>query len=502
MNEKTKKQNSKLALNQNEFDSTELKFRTLFESSSDAIMLLDEQGFFDCNNSTLKIFGCKTKEEFCLKHPAELSPKNQPNGVDSMTLANRKITDAFKNGSNRFDWMHQRTNGEEFPAEVLLNAMKIGDSNVLQAVVRDITDRKKMQKALKESEELLSSTIASMDDLIFVLDKNGVFINYYPPDSTSKLYLSPEQFINKSYKDVLPSNIVEKTESAIDKLRENSTVQQYDYFLEISGEKKWFNMKISIRKDNLGKYAGIVAVARDITDRKKIEEKLKNASNVKSMFLANMSHEIKTPMNAIIGFAALLFENESNPKRREWLNIINKAGKSLLQIINDILDFSKIEDGNVEFKHAEIDLHELLGQIRSTFDLTAQEKNIIFDVKIDHTVPQKLLGDESKINQILKNLVNNAIKFTDQGTVVLKCSYLSKKIRFEVIDSGIGISEENKSEIFSPFKQADNSTTRKYGGTGLGLSITKKLVEGMNGTLTFSSIEGKGSTFVVELPEP
>lgn len=224
-----------------------------------------------------------------------------------------------------------------------------------------------------------------------------------------------------------------------------------------------------------------------------------DANQAKSEFLANMSHEIRTPMNAIIGFAYLAQKTDLTPKQKDYLEKIYSSGNSLLGIINDILDFSKIEAGKMTIEDAPFHLDDVMQELAAMFGEHCTTKNIDFIIATEPDVPHDLIGDALRLSQILRNLVSNAIKFTEQGEIIINCR-LDKKIKdqaviiFEIKDTGIGISKEQIAKLFLAFTQADSSTTRKFGGTGLGLTITKRLVELMGGEIDVQSTLGKGTT--------
>jgi len=243
-------------------------------------------------------------------------------------------------------------------------------------------------------------------------------------------------------------------------------------------------------------------IVEELNRAREIAEK---ATKAKSDFLANMSHEIRTPMNAIIGFGDLLSRTEMNKKQTDYLDKIIKSSKNLLGIINDILDFSKIEAGKLDLEEIPFNLEETLSDMSDVVSLKAYTKGIEFTIFKEKKVPQTLLGDPQRLYQILLNLTNNAIKFTDNGEVVLRISVFdesddSLQLKFEVEDTGIGMSEEQLNRLFKAFSQADTSITRKYGGTGLGLTITKNLCKMMGGNITVDSAAEKGSRFTVILP--
>lgn len=292
-------------------------------------------------------------------------------------------------------------------------------------------------------------------------------------------------------------------------LLEKSLIQNARIKLIREDGEKTFMANCSPLLGHKGNYCGVMVTFDDVTQLEENQIQLREArdaadkaNQAKSDFLANMSHEIRTPMNAILGFTDVLRQGmEENPAQRiEYLNTIHSSGNHLIELINDILDLSKVEAGKLEIEKREFELPTLLHETINVLSAKAEEKELGIDYKILGAIPNLVTSDSTRIRQVLINLLGNAIKFTEKGHVGLACSFNDSSLRFEVTDTGIGMTEEQMSKIFDAFGQADSSVTRRFGGSGLGLSISRKFVEALGGTINVESAPGEGTKFIVVMP--
>ncbi len=480
---------------------SEKRFRTIFESSNDAIILLTHEGFFDCNARALEMFGFDTLAAFTAAHLADVSPPRQPDGQDSQAAAQARIETALREGYCRFEWVHRRANGEDFPTEVLLSAFRFGDKTVLESTVRDITQRKKAEEELQK----LSQAVEQSPSTVLITDTRGE-IQYVNPRFSELTGFSAAEVIGRN-----PNILNSGTHPPAFYKELWATISAGAVWngelcnLKKNGERYWESAAIAPIKNALGRITHYVAMKEDITARKRVEAQLKEAkeaaeaaTRAKSDFLANMSHEIRTPMNVILGFLELVLEDAALPQR--WRRHLAKAqisASALLGLINDILDVSKLESGKFSIEARPFHLRRLMAEVHETLAVKAREKGLDLLLEMDPSIGEALVGDPLRIRQILFNLIENAVKFTERGRVALSVTPGDRpgRYHFAVEDTGIGIPASRLGQIFEPFTQADASMTRRFGGTGLGTTISRELVELMGGAIWVESEEGRGSTF-------
>jgi two-component system, sensor histidine kinase and response regulator len=391
-----------------------------------------------------------------------------------------------------------------------------GKSEVI-GIMEDITQRKKAEQELataKEKAEELSRNftdfLESTSDLVYLKDTELRYLACSKPLADMLGLADWREVIGKTGQDVQNENslIRFKEEPERKVIEEGAVIELTEDIIRHGDKAGWASTVKKPLISGDGKIVGILSISRDITKMKEAEAALEAAretaeetTRAKSDFLANMSHEIRTPMNAIMGMAHLALKTELTPKQFDYLSKIDTSAKSLLGIINDILDFSKIEAGKLDMERVSFDLMETIENVGNLITVKAREKEhleVLFH--LDPAVPRVLKGDPLRLGQVLVNIGNNAVKFTETGEIVLTTRLMETAgdrviVRFSIRDTGIGMTEAQRGRLFQAFSQADTSTTRKFGGTGLGLAISKRLVEMMDGEVRVESEPEQGSEF-------
>ncbi len=472
----------------------------------------------DCNEEAAKLFDLKSKQEY-LDNFDKLSPEFQPDGQSSSVKAEKYITQAFKTGRVTFEWMHQKLNGEPVPAEITLVRVRRGDSDIVVGYTRDLREYKKMMAAADEANERARIMLDATPLCCNLWDEN--FNNIDCNEEAVKLFelKDKKEYLDRFFELSPPIQPCGRptAEMAIENITKAFKTGRavFDWMHQkLNGEE--VPSEITLVRVKRGDKYIVAGYTRDMREYKKMMAEIKQveadlrlardaaeeSARSKSEFLANMSHEIRTPMNAVLGMLHILQAEAGgfSAKQADYLNKIEQSAKSLLRIINDILDFSKIDAGKLEMENVEFTLDNVLTQMRDTFSGAISAKKLSFDIIAPENSGQILKGDPLRLAQVLINLIGNAVKFTEKGSVTLTAAEEDSGngaaiYKFSVKDTGIGINTEQARRLFTPFTQADTSTTRKYGGTGLGLAISKKLVNMMGGEITCESAPGKGTEF-------
>ncbi|MGB9907832.1 MAG: response regulator [Candidatus Saccharicenans sp.] len=380
-----------------------------------------------------------------------------------------------------------------------------GDLGFALYSIRKEKEKRRVETELKKLQQFQEKILTSLAEGVVVENARGI-ITYVNPALEQMLAYKPGELLGKHWSIFIPEDQLEQVQRK-SRSRQSRTRERYEARLKTRDGRL---IPVLIHAHSIfdqNKFSGVVSAITDISNLKKIEEELRisreealAASRAKSEFLANMSHEIRTPMNGIIGMIELTLQTELTEEQLQFLKAARASAESLLTILNDILDFSKIEARMIELVPAEFNLHNSITEIVSTLALPAHQKGLELLCHVPPSLPESVIGDTSRLRQVLLNLVSNAIKFTERGEVAVEVREESRTtqditLHFQVRDTGIGIPRDKLDSIFQPFVQADASFSRKYGGTGLGLAITSQLVSLMGGRIWAESEVGCGSTF-------
>jgi len=381
----------------------------------------------------------------------------------------------------------------------------------LADIVQEEIQKRHIAEARKEqSDQRLMDIIESLDLGMARYNLQGK-LTHIEPRFAQLFGKSPGDMLGLSSSDFQQSPMVSEEMKSASDFEFSATHRVFEAPLMGASDELWLLCTTAPLQDDSGEPNGGVIVVFDITQRKKLEREMREARKaaeagleLRKSILANVSHELRTPVNAIVGMSALLSATPLNDQQREYLKTMRFSSDSLLVLIDDLLDVSRIESGKVELEFIEFDVRDNFSQLTKGLNLRAEEKGLKFSWEIEAGVSNCLRGDVHRLNQVLTNLISNAIKFTENGNVQLSVGRVSaahsvQRIRFEVKDTGIGIAANRQAAIFQEFTQEDSSTTRKFGGTGLGLAISKKIVELMGGRLELISEKNSGSSFFFEL---
>lgn len=515
--------------------------RSIVDHAADGIFTFDEKLWIQSfNNAAARIFSlspqaaCKSSVESLLvvESLAEIRRyvREEVSRFQAGTLSPEGDEPVFTS-----ELSGVRPSGVSFPMSLSVTMVRLGDHPLFTAIVRDLTERKRIEAALEKERFLMRTLTDNLPHAIYFKDRESRFIRINKSLAQAFGLSNPEQAIGKTDFDFFTDeHAAQSLHDERELLKSGAPIfSREEKETWPDGRETWVSTTKMQFKDDAGNIAGTFGISRDITeimrtrfDLQKAKTAAESASRAKSEFLANVSHEIRTPMNGIIGMTELALETDLKPEQREYLMLVKSSAASLLDVINDILDFSKIEAGKLELNVDPMLLRDSLGETLRTLSHRADAKGLELAAHVASNVPDSLLGDKARLRQIVVNLVGNAIKFTDEGEIVVEVklaegatsgpaagtseTLLSTEhhrtlpapeppravdLHFVVRDTGIGIPEHKLEAIFNEFEQADGSTTRKYGGTGLGLAISKRLVQLMGGRIWAESKEGAGSSF-------
>ena len=418
-----------------------------------------------------------------------------------------------------YELTYIRKDGSRFPAVVSVTALRdaqdtiigyllIGTDNTARKLVE--AEQKKLDQRLRDQQFYTRSLIESNIDALMTTDPSGI-ITDVNKQMEALTGCTRDELIGAPFKSYFTDP--ERAEAAIKLVLSEKKVTDYELTAcALDGKQTVVSYNATTFYDRSRTLQGVFAAARDITEHKQVEAELQqakaaaeSASQTKSDFLASMSHEIRTPMNSIIGIADLLAKTALTPEQDKYVQIFRRAGDNLLNLINDILDLSKVEASQLELEQTGFSLVDLLEKVTEILAVRAHQKRLTLICEIAPSVRTSLVGDPTRLQQVLLNLLGNAIKFTEAGEVSLRVTLdgdpsVPTALRFTIADTGIGISEEKLGRVFERFTQADSSTTRRFGGSGLGLTISKRLVELMGGRIWVESGVGVGSVFSFAVP--
>ncbi|MBF0280434.1 MAG: PAS domain S-box protein [SAR324 cluster bacterium] len=482
---------------------SEHQIKSILQTSTEGFWWIDNNAeTVDVNDSMCKILGL-SREEIVGKRIFEFVDE------ENLTVYKQQMERRKRGESGTYEIAYSRPDLSLVPC--LVSATPLYDENGDKigsfAMVTNIAEMKKTEAELARQKAIVETTLQNVDQGILMVDEDLKILIYN--EKMARLSGVPLSVFNDF------DNLADLTKHWLQEILKLEDWQTpFQRSMETARSLEYVRYEAQIVANSTFEVrqvplqdGGFVRTFTDITERKAVETELLSAkaqaeaaTQAKSEFLANMSHEIRTPMNAIIGMSNLALQTELDNKQRNYIEKVNRSAESLLGIINDILDFSKIEAGKLDIESIEFQLDDVLSNLANLVGLKAEDKGLELLFDLDADVPVALVGDPMRLGQILTNLGNNAVKFTEQGEIVVKVSIKEigddfVSLLFAVRDSGIGMTNEQQEKLFQSFSQVDSSTTRKYGGTGLGLTISKRLTELMGGMIWVESEEGVGSNF-------
>ena len=495
---------------ESELRQSEARLRSYFEQPLVGIAITSlDKGWLEINDRLCTILGY-SREALQHKTWAELT---HPDDLAANTAEFERVLRGEIDGYS-LEKRFLRADGQAVPTDISVAVVRGPDARpeYFVALVQDVTERRRAREALRESEEKFRLAFDNANTGMCLVDLRGRLLQVNEKMATIFGYAKAE-LEGMSVNDIAyPEDLdlsPEFIDHAVHGIGDSASFQKR--YRHRQGQLIYGEVASSLVRDAQGQPRYFISQVQDITDRKHAERALaqardaaESANRAKSQFLAHMSHEIRTPMNAILGLSELALHQPLDPTSREYLQHVQQSAETLLGILNDILDQSKLESGRLSLDLVAFDHPAVLEQLRALFAPAAAAKGLKLVIEADPEVPRRLLGDRLRLQQVLSNLLSNALKFTDQGQVGLRVTSLGGegsevRLRWVVTDSGIGMDADTQARLFEPFSQGDRSIARRFGGTGLGLSISRRLAELMGGSLAAASTPGMGSTFTLDL---
>jgi PAS domain S-box-containing protein len=493
--------------------ASEQRFMSILRASLDAILLIDGETFVDCNEATARMLGYASRDEFLMSHPSQLSPPTQPDGRSSLEKANAMMQEAFENGYNRFEWIHRRANGEDFPVEVSLTPINYQGKTVLHCLWREITEQKRAEAALRASEQQYEQLVDNTDTGLVVIDENGLVVSANEPYLRLAGAKRLEDIVGHSVMEWTAPDEKENNALAVAICAAQGSIQNFEtVYQHADGTRTDISINATVGKAADGGWR-IASLCRNISERKRIEKErrqfeatARQQQKLESIgtLAGGVGHEINNPLNVIINYAQLLLDNTTDPvKVKDYAENIVKESDRVAVIVNNLLGFAR-RDRETHGPAAIADIVErTLSLMRSVLNKD--------QIDIQRTIQQNLpmiKCRSQQIQQVLMNLLANARdalnerypKGSDDKVIRIEASTFEKEglpwIRLTVEDHGNGIPPDVADRVFDPFF----TTKTRIRGTGLGLSISHSIIKEHQGKLWFQTEPGKGTRFHVDLP--
>jgi PAS domain S-box-containing protein len=511
------RQRARLDLAKAALRESEERLRTLIEAVPDGLLVVNVEGSIVLGNAQAGVMFDYSREEL-LGRPMEMLLPDRFREAHVGHRLRYRAEPRMRAMGVGLDLLARRKDGSEFPVEVSLSPIRTGPELLVVVAIRDVTERKRMEKELRASEARYQDLYENAPDMFVSVDAATARILQCNQTLATATGYSKEEIVGRPVFEMYHPDCLEEARRAFRDFVETGEVRDRELQLKRKdGSRIHVSLNVRAIRDAEGRILHSMSTWRDITERKHREElqrrseemeeqnrRIQEANRLKSEFLANMSHELRTPLNAILGFAQLMHDGKVgavSDQHREYLGDILTSGRHLLQLVNDVLDLAKVESGKLEFLPEPVELPKLVGEVRDILRTLAAEKRIFVETQVDPTLTD-VVADPRRLKQILYNYLSNALKFTPDGgqATVRVAPEGPEALRLEVEDTGVGISPEDLGRLFVEFQQLDTGVAKRHPGTGLGLALTRRIVEAQGGHVGVRSTPGTGSVFFAVLP--